>query len=151
MSTAAEMESSTPVSVANRLRPVLLRIARELRREARAFGVTGGQASLLAAVESRGRIGLGELAAGEGVSPPAMTKHVDRLERAGLVKRVPGSSGDRRRVEIELTAQGQRVLRRVRSQRTAWLATRLAQLDASALAAVDDAIGPLSSLLAGGS
>jgi DNA-binding MarR family transcriptional regulator len=130
---------------------VLLRIARELRREAGAFGVTGGQASLLAVVDSHGRIGLGELAAGEGVSAPAMSKHVDRLERAGLVTRVPGSSGDRRRVEIELTAQGRRLLRRVRSQRTAWLATRLDQLDPSDLIAIDDAITPLGGLLAGGS
>ena len=140
---------SSAVSVANRLRPVLLRLARELRREARAFGVTGGQAALLAAVERRGRIGLGELAAGEGVSAPAMSKHVDRLEQAGLVSRVPGSSGDRRRVEIELTVEGQRVLRRVRSHRTAWLAARLDQLGPSELATFDAAIEPLAALTAG--
>ena len=138
---------SSAVSVANRLRPVLLRLARELRREARAFGVTGGQAALLAAVERRGRIGLGELAAGEGVSAPAMSKHVDRLEQAGLVSRVPGSSGDRRRVEIELTVEGQRVLRRVRSRRTAWLATRLSALSPEDLDALAEAIGPLSRLV----
>jgi DNA-binding MarR family transcriptional regulator len=143
--------AETALSVANRLRPVLLRLARELRREAHAFGVTGGQATLLAVVERHGRIGLGELAAVEGVSAPAMSKHVDRLELAGLVRRVAGSSGDRRRVEIELTTNGQRVLRRVRSQRTAWLATRLDQLDARSLAAVDDAIEPLTALLAAGS
>jgi len=140
---------SSAVSVANRLRPVLLRLARELRREARAFGVTGGQAAQLAAVERRGRIGLGELAAGEGVSAPAMSKHVDRLEQAGLVSRVPGSSGDRRRVEIELTVEGQRVLRRVRSHRTAWLAARLDQLGPSELATIDAAIEPLAALTAG--
>ena len=140
---------SSAVSVANRLRPVLLRLARELRREARAFGVTGGQAALLAAVERRGRIGLGELAAGEGVSAPAMSKHVDRLEQAGLVSRVPGSSGDRRRVEIELTVEGQRVLRRVRSHRTAWLSARLDQLGPSELATIDAAIEPLAALTAG--
>jgi DNA-binding MarR family transcriptional regulator len=148
---AATTEADAAISVANRLRPVLLRLARELRREAHAFGVTGGQATLLAGIEREGGIGLGELAAGEGVSAPAMSKHVDRLERAGLVKRVPGSSGDRRRVEIELTVNGQRVLRRVRSQRTAWLATRLDQLDPLALAAIDDAIGPLTALLTAGS
>jgi hypothetical protein len=37
-------ESAT---LANRLRPVLLRIARELRREIHSLGVTGGQVSLL--------------------------------------------------------------------------------------------------------
>jgi DNA-binding MarR family transcriptional regulator len=149
MSALAETES--PLTVANRLRPVLLRLARELRKEARAFGITGGQAGLLAVVERHGRVGLGQLASEEGVSPPAMSKHVDRLEGAGLVRRLAGVGGDRRRVEIELTREGKRILRRVRSQRTAWLAERLEQLDAGALAAVDRAVEPLAELLAGGS
>ncbi len=149
MSVTAETESA--IAVANRLRPVLLRLARELRKEARAFGITGGQAGLLAVVERHARIGLGRLAAEEGVSPPAMSKHIDRLEEAGLVRRVAGASGDRRRVEIELTTEGKRLLRRVRSQRTAWLAARLEQLDPNELAAVDRAIEPLSALLAAAS
>ncbi len=149
MSVTAETESA--IAVANRLRPVLLRLARELRKEARAFGITGGQAGLLAVVERHARIGLGRLAAEEGVSPPAMSKHIDRLEEVGLVRRVAGASGDRRRVEIELTTEGKRLLRRVRSQRTAWLAARLEQLDPNELAAVDRAIEPLSALLAAAS
>jgi DNA-binding MarR family transcriptional regulator len=149
MSMTAETESA--IAVANRLRPVLLRLARELRKEALAFGITGGQAGLLAVVERNARIGLGRLAAEEGVSPPAMSKHIDRLEEAGLVRRLAGASGDRRRVEIELTTEGKRLLRRVRSQRTAWLAARLDQLDPNELAAVDRAIGPLSELLAAAS
>ena len=147
MSTLAPTESA--VAVANRLRPVLLRLARELRKEARAFGITGGQAGLLAVVERHGRVGLGRLASEEGVSPPAMSKHVDRLEGAGLVRRLAGAGGDRRRVEIELTPEGKRLLRRVRSQRTAWLAERLEHLEPRALAAVDRAIEPLAELLAG--
>ncbi len=144
-------EAESAIAVANRLRPVLLRLARELRKEARAFGITGGQAGLLAVVEHHARIGLGQLAAEEGVSPPAMSKHIDRLEDAGLVRRLAGASGDRRRVEIELTTEGKRLLRRVRSQRTAWLAARLEQLGANELAAVDRAIEPLSELLAAAS
>jgi DNA-binding MarR family transcriptional regulator len=139
------------VSVANRLRPVLLRLARELRREAAAFGITGGQATLLAAIEGHGRVGLGQLAAGEGVSAPAMSGHVDRLERAGLVVRDVAASGDRRRVEVELTVEGRRALRRLRSQRTAWLAARLSRLDSTELAAIDRAVEPLEALLAAGS
>jgi DNA-binding MarR family transcriptional regulator len=141
------LEQRDAVSIANRLRPVLLRLSRELRREANAFGITGGQASLLAVIDGNRRIGLGELAAGEGVSPAAMSKHVDRLEAAGLVTRTPGSSGDRRRVEIELTPAGSRTLRRVRSHRTAWLAARLGQLDEHELEALDAAIEPLTALL----
>ena len=141
------LEQLDAVSIANRLRPVLLRLSRELRREANAFGITGGQATLLAVIEGKQPVGLGELAAGEGVSAAAMSKHVDRLEAAGLVTRTPGSSGDRRRVEIELTPAGSRTLRRVRSHRTAWLAARLGQLDEHELAALDAAIEPLTALL----
>src|SRR2546429_9975474 len=103
MTTATRADA---VEVASTLRPVLLRLSRELRREALQFGVTGGQATLLAQVEKHGTVGLGELAAGEGVSPAAMSKHVDRLEAAGLVTRTP--AGDRRRVDIELTPSGRR-------------------------------------------
>jgi len=133
------------VEVANVLRPVLLRLSRELRREAQQFGVTGGQATLLAQIEKLGSVGLGELAGGEGVSPAAMSKHVDRLEAAGLVSRSAGD--DRRRVAIELTAAGRRTLRRVRSHRTAWLAQRLERLDDDDLAAIERAVGPLAALL----
>jgi DNA-binding MarR family transcriptional regulator len=75
-----------------------------------------------------------------------MSNHVDRLERDGLVNRTPSAS-DRRRVGLSLTDEGQRVLRRVRSRRTAWLATRLRGLSAHELDAVEAAIEPLSRLL----
>ena len=39
-----------PVTVANRLRPVLLKLNRHLRREIHSLGVTGGQVSLLFAI-----------------------------------------------------------------------------------------------------
>jgi DNA-binding MarR family transcriptional regulator len=138
-------ESNT-VAVADALRPVLLRVGRELRREARAVGVSPEQVSLLVAIKYTPGIGVRELAARERISPPALTNHVHRLERAGLVARSP-SAGDRRRVGLTLTEEGQRVLRRVRSRRTAWLATRLRTLSPTELAAVEAAVGPLSQLL----
>ena len=134
------------VAVAEALRPSLMRISRELRREARAVGVSPEQVSLLVAIKYAPGIGLRDLAARERISPPAMTRHVDRLERDGLVARTP-SQADRRRVGLALTAEGQRVLRRVRSRRTAWLATRLRDLTPDELAALAAAVEPLSRLL----
>jgi DNA-binding MarR family transcriptional regulator len=134
------------VAVADALRPVLLRVGRELRREARAVGISPEQVSLLVAIKFTPGIGVRDLAAHERISAPALTKHVDRLERDGLVVRTP-SPDDRRRIGLALTEEGQRVLRRVRSRRTAWLATRLRGLDADELAAVEAAIEPLSRLL----
>ena len=134
------------MTVADGLRPVLLRVGRELRREAREVGVSPEQVSLLVAIKYSPGVGVNELAARERVSAPAMSNHVDRLERDGLVARTPSPS-DRRRVGVTLTEEGKRVLPRVRSRRTAWLASRLGELDADELAAVQAAIGPLSRLL----
>ena len=132
--------------LANRLRPVLLKLARELRREIHSLGVTGGQVSLLVQVKHSPGIGIRELAARERISVPGMSKFVARLEDAGLVRREP-VGGDKRRVGLTLTRDGHRVLRSVRSKRTAWLAERLRALDDAQLEAVDRAIDPLRELL----
>src|SRR5437773_1758644 len=134
-----------PVAVANQLRPILHKLTRHLRRETHSLGVTGSQISLLAEIRRAPGIGVRELAALERMSSPGMSKYVARLERAGLVRRT--EPADKRRVGLELTEEGQRVLRSVRSRRTAWLASRLRGLDPDDLAAVEAAIEPLSLLL----
>ncbi len=139
--------AADPLSVANRLRPVLLHLARQLRREVHPLGVTGGQVSLLVAVRDRPGIGVRELADLEGIAPASVCRSLDRLEQAGLVRRGPARSGDRRRVGLEVTDEGERVLRLVRSRRTAWLAARLRRLSEDELAAVEAAVAPLASLL----
>jgi DNA-binding MarR family transcriptional regulator len=133
-------------AIADELRPTLLRLGRELRREARAAGVSPEQVAILVSIRHSPGICAGELAADERVSAPAMSKLVSRLERDGLVARTQ-SDVDRRRAGLTLTEEGQRVLRRVRSRRTAWLATRLNALEPEQLDAVADAIEPLSRLL----
>jgi DNA-binding MarR family transcriptional regulator len=133
-------------AVANRLRPALLKLARELRRESHALGVRGGQVTLLIQIRTHRGIGVNELAAREHMSAAAMSGHVDRLENAGLVQRTPHAT-DRRRHGLSLTAEAERVLRSVRSRRTAWLAARLERLDPAELEAVDAAVEPLLKLL----
>lgn len=139
--------STDPLTVANQLRPVLLQLARELRREVHPLGVTGGQVTLLVSIRRTPGVGVRELAAREGVSAAAMSRHVARLERAGLVRRTAAAGGDRRRVGIELTDEAERVLRLVRSRRTAWLVARLRTLDPGALAAIEYAVEPLRGLI----
>ena len=134
------------MAVADSLRPTLLRLARELRRE-KIAGVSPHQVGLLVSIKYSPGITVGELAAEERVSTAAMSKRVSRLERNGLVARTP-SEADRRRVGLTLTEEGQRVLRRVRSRRTAWLASRLGSLSPDELEAIGAAAEPLARLLA---
>jgi DNA-binding MarR family transcriptional regulator len=133
-------------AVAADLRPILLRLARELRKETEQLGITARQATLLWLVKRSPGLSLAELAAEEGISPPALSGHVDRLERAGLIERVR-SSEDRRRVGLRLTDEGTRLLRRVRARRTTWLTDRLGALEPAELEAIADAIPPLQRLL----
>jgi len=133
------------MAVADSLRPTLLRLGRELRRE-KIAGVSPHQVSLLVAIKYAPGVTVGELATEERVSTAAMSKRVSRLERDGFVARTQ-SDADRRRVGLTLTDEGQRTLRRVRSRRTAWLASRLNALSPAELAAVGAAAEPLARLL----
>jgi DNA-binding MarR family transcriptional regulator len=135
-----------PVTVANELRPVLLRLARELRRETEQLGITSRQATLLWLIRSHPGLSLRELAAEEGISAPALSGHVDRLEKAGLIERVRDEK-DRRRVGLTLTGDGEGLLRRIRARRTTWLTDRLRGLDHDDVAAIEAAIAPLARLL----
>ena len=138
--------ASEPLAVANRLRPALLRVARELRRESHALGVTGGQVSLLFQITRNRGIGVRDLAALERMSPAAMSGYVDRLERAGLVAKTQDPN-DRRRQGLSVTDEGDRVLRSVKSRRTAWLAARLDRLTQEEVDAIDAAVEPLLRLI----
>ncbi|MGH3009993.1 MAG: MarR family winged helix-turn-helix transcriptional regulator [Gaiellaceae bacterium] len=143
---AATKKELDAMAVADRLRPTLLHLARELRRE-KIAGVSPQQVGLLVSIKYSPGITVGELAAEERVSTAAMSKRVTRLERDGLVERTP-SAIDRRCVGLTLSGDGQRTLRRVRSRRTAWLASRLGTLSRDELAAVGAAVEPLMQLIA---
>jgi DNA-binding MarR family transcriptional regulator len=134
------------LAVASQLRPILLRLNRELRRELAPLGITGGQAAILKLIELSPGTGVRELALRENMSPAGMSGHVERLHAAGLLRREP-SQLDRRRVGLYVTDAGLRVLRAVRSRRTAWLASRLRRLQPEELERIDTALGPLAALL----
>jgi|SRR5215831_17440789 len=139
------MTAADPTTIANRLRPALLRLNRDLRRELHSLGVTGQQVSLLVKIQRERGIGIRELARWEHMSTPGMSKHISRLEAAGLVRR--NEVQDKRRVGLELTPEGGRVLASVKRRRTAWLAERLRGLSPEELDAIDAAVEPLLKLL----
>ena len=120
-------DSSTSAKLlADELRPILLRLARELRREAQSLGITGGQVALLAQIRRNPGITASELADRERMSAPGMSGHIGRLESAGLIERTRAT--DRRRIGLTLTPEGTKILANVRKRRTAWLTDHLQEL-----------------------
>jgi DNA-binding MarR family transcriptional regulator len=137
--------NNNALELANELRPVLLRLARHVRRETAELGVTPGQSTLLALIGDHPGITASELADRERISAPGMSAHLDRLEAAQLIVRTRGT--DRRRVGLTLSPEGKRVLKSVRAKRSAWLAERLDGLNDGERAAIEAAIEPLARLL----
>jgi DNA-binding MarR family transcriptional regulator len=138
---------SHPLAVANRLRPVLLHLNRELRRELRDLEISGVQIALLASIRQHPGIGLTDLAGKERMTTASLSTHIDRLEAAKFVGRAREDATDRRRVGLHITDQGEVLLDQVRSRRTSWLAEGLELLDPLDLTAIEAAIDPLIRLL----
>lgn len=74
----------------------------------RATGITFGQRRLLRQLREGPRAA-GEVAASLGISAPTLTRQLTRLEERGVVSRTTDTS-DRRKVIVDLTAEGKRVL-----------------------------------------
>jgi DNA-binding MarR family transcriptional regulator len=124
--------------VASRLRLNVMRLARRLRQESSEADLTPSMLSVLASVEAGQPVTLGALAARERVQPPTITATVARLEAAGLVRRT-GDDADRRIVRVSLTAEGQRLVKRSRTRKDAYLAARLRRLSPDDVSTLDRA------------
>ena len=138
----ADVDRSTE---AERLRHGVNRLARLLRQQDDGdLGATSTAA--LATVRKRGPITLGELASAEQVSPPTMTKVVEKLEGRRFVSRVVDPN-DRRVARVTITAAGTRFLEHSRARRTAWLAARLDEIDPQHVAQLAGTIDLLEALI----
>ena len=142
------MPINDSMNLAPNLRAVLIRLARELRREIHSLGVTNSQVSLLVMIDQTPGITASALAERERISAAAMSGQLKHLEAAGLIMRE--RAADRRRVGLTITRAGTGVLRSVRQKRTAWLTQRLAGLTANEREAIERAIEPLEKLLGEG-
>ena len=78
-------------------------------RAAAALGVHRTAARCVELLLRIGPLSAGELSAKLGLSASGTTPLLDRLEEAGTVRRVRSAEGDRRRITIELTADGRAV------------------------------------------
>ena len=120
------MNTLLDTDLASRLRFTVMRLARRLRQTGDT-DATLSQLSALSSIDHRGPLTLGELAAVERVAPPSMTRIVSHLEDRGLVSREVDAA-DRRVSRVSTTAEGQRLLERSRSKKTAYLAARIENL-----------------------
>src|SRR5690242_16883537 len=112
---------------ADRLHSAAIHLLRRLRVRDRESGVGPAQLSALSVlVLGGGPRSLGELAEAEQVRPPTMSRIVAGLVRAGLVRR--GKTEDGRRIRLEATAKGTRILQEGRQRRVESLARALSSL-----------------------
>jgi len=144
MTDASLQIDAVDLDVAARLRTAVTRLNRRLRQQALG-SVSPAQASTLAMTARLGVPTLGELARAEQIQPPTMTRVVATMEESGLLLRCPDES-DRRIVRVKLTAKGRRELERIRTQKTAYLVERLAQLDGDDRARAADLVDLLEQL-----
>ncbi len=135
-----------PVALAGDLRLSVTRLARRMRQAAD-LGLSPSLLSALAVVHVHGPVTLGALAELEGVSPPTVTKVVNRLQDDDLVERIVDES-DKRVCRVVTTGAGERLLDSSRERKNAWLAERLAQLDDEQLAQLSAAARVLETLAA---
>ena len=100
----------TVEGIVDRIGGLNRRLLREMEETLESFGLTFGEWKVLGVLRRAGppyRRSPGDLAKYEELSSGAMTNRLDRLEEAGLVRRLPDPA-DRRAIQVELTAKGKR-------------------------------------------
>ena len=134
-----------PDSLATELAADIERIVGLFRSLSPASGLSMTAAATLAGLERLGPQRLTLLAAREGVTQPAMTQLISRLEESGLVHREP-SPDDGRVVLVAITERGRATLAHRRSARAERLAGIIAQLSPDHRAALAAALPALDAL-----
>jgi DNA-binding MarR family transcriptional regulator len=122
------VRTTSTADLAGHLRLTIARTARRLRQEA------GGELSpsltaALSTVERHGPLTPSEVATRERIQRPTVTRILSRLEEQGLVVRTPDPQ-DRRSSLVTVTEAGSALLAELRTRKTAFLAHRIAGLDA---------------------
>jgi DNA-binding MarR family transcriptional regulator len=123
---AKSFSGGKAVETADRLHSAAIHLLRRLRVRDRESGVGPAQLSALSVLVFGGPRSLGELADAEQVRPPTMSRIVAGLERARLVRRLATEDG--RRVRLEASAKGTKILQEGRKRRVESLAKALSSL-----------------------
>ncbi|MBD0322106.1 MAG: MarR family transcriptional regulator [Aldersonia sp.] len=112
-------------SEATQLREAMAALTRQLRRHRFHAELTPSQLQILADVQRSGVTVPVEIANRMGIRVQSLTLSLNVLEERGLVVRRTDPS-DRRRQLVELTDDGNELIRRDRAERDAWLEAAMA-------------------------
>jgi len=120
------MSDTAPMATAVALTAAMRRLRARLRQESppALAELTMPQALILARIVEEGPISNAELAAGEYMRPQSTHEMVLFLEEGGLVARRPDPT-DRRKLLIEVTADGRRIVSELMEIRHEWLAAAI--------------------------
>ena len=140
----ARTSDDRSVDEAVALRVALTRVNRQLRSRV-GNNLTASQTSALARIEQAGALRLTALSEIEGISPATMNKVVDSLARRGLIERTADPSDGRAHL-LQLRAEGDNLVRKVRAVNTEALRRAIAALDTAERDAILNAIPVLEHL-----
>lgn len=113
------------IDLADDVRVAVTRATRRIRQERSSDEITDGQYAVLATLSNHGPKSPTALAEDQHVQPPHMTRVLNALVTAGLVRRDEHPT-DGRQVVISITEAGEVEVHETRRRRNEWLAARLA-------------------------
>lgn len=137
----------SPDEVAADLGPALEGVVALIRSLNTTHVMSRTASGTLSALQRNGPTRLTALAAREGVTQPAMTQLISRLETAGLVAREPDPA-DGRVVLVTITDAGRSTMALRRGERSERLSVLLARLAPEHVAALAAAIPAMDALVA---
>lgn len=128
------------------LPPAWFQTRAQIRRAAaEQFNLTVEQFQVLRRIW-RGFDSVSAIAKDNRTSRPAVSKAVDGLVNRGLVSRLTNPD-DRRRIQLLLTGEGERVMNGIFSQTNAWLEAKFAHLDPATRAQLFESLDMLHEAL----
>src|ERR1041385_561270 len=125
--------------LADRLHSIAIHLLRQVRVQDAASGLAPARLSALSVLVFGGAMSLNDLARAEQVRPPTMSRIVDALESANLIRRTVNPQ-DRRAVVLEATEKGTAILWQGRKRRVKFLAKHLSRLSEQERKQIDGAI-----------
>ena len=102
--------------------------------------------SALSVLVFGGPMTLGELATAEQVKPPTMSRVAAGLELGGLVRRISDAT-DARRVHLQATPKGAKLIQQGRRRRIKYLASHLHKLSRAEVTVLDQTLEILERVL----